>query len=91
MVAATPGAALLTREIAKQGYDVHLAASCEVWGALLTRLLLPLVCGPRLPSRRGWRWRRTELPAHRQHERTQHSEGDEEIPQSERRGTGCRK
>ena len=43
MVAATPGAPLLTRKIAKRGFDVHLAASYQVWGALLTPLILPPV------------------------------------------------
>jgi len=43
MVAATPGAPLLTRKIAKKGFDMQLAASYQVWGALLTPLILPPV------------------------------------------------
>jgi len=43
MVAATPGAPLLTRKIAKKGFDMQLAASYQVGGALLTPLILPVV------------------------------------------------
>lgn len=43
MVAVAPGAPLLTRNIAKRGFDMHLAASYQVWGACLTPLMIPLV------------------------------------------------
>jgi BASS family bile acid:Na+ symporter len=43
MVAATPGAPLLTRNLARRGFDMHLAASYQVWGALLTPFIIPFV------------------------------------------------
>lgn len=43
MVAVAPGAPLLTRNIAKKGFDMQLAASYQVWGALLTPLMIPLI------------------------------------------------
>jgi predicted Na+-dependent transporter len=42
-VGAAPGAPLMTRNIAKRGFDMHLAAGYQVWGGLLTPLILPLV------------------------------------------------
>jgi BASS family bile acid:Na+ symporter len=42
MVSVAPGAPLLTRNIAKRGFDMHLAASYQVWGAVLTPIMLPL-------------------------------------------------
>jgi predicted Na+-dependent transporter len=42
-VGAAPGAPLMTRNIAKRGFDLHLAAGYQVWGGLLTPILLPLV------------------------------------------------
>lgn len=43
MVGVAPGAPLLTRNIAKRGLDRQLAASYQVWGALLTPVMIPLV------------------------------------------------
>jgi bile acid:Na+ symporter, BASS family len=43
LVGATPGAPLLTRNLARRGYDMHLAASYQVWGAVLTPIMLPLM------------------------------------------------
>jgi bile acid:Na+ symporter, BASS family len=43
MVAVAPGAPLLTRNIAKKGFDMQLAASYQVWGAMLTPIMIPLV------------------------------------------------
>ncbi|HUM11163.1 MAG TPA: bile acid:sodium symporter [Myxococcaceae bacterium] len=56
MVAATPGAPLLTRNIARRGFDMHLAASYQVWGALLTPLMIPLTVhfAARLYDREVW-------------------------------------
>ncbi len=42
LVGATPGAPLLTRNLARRGFDMHLAASYQVWGALLTPIMIPL-------------------------------------------------
>jgi BASS family bile acid:Na+ symporter len=43
MVGATPGAPLLTRNLARRGFDMHLAASYQVWGAVLTPIMIPLM------------------------------------------------
>ncbi len=42
MVAVAPGAPLMTRNIARRGFDMHLAASYQVWGALLIPVMIPL-------------------------------------------------
>src|SRR5580704_18622844 len=43
MVGATPGAPLLTRNLARRGFDMHLAAAYQVWGAMLTPIMIPVV------------------------------------------------
>jgi BASS family bile acid:Na+ symporter len=43
MVGATPGAPLLTRNLSRRGFDMHLAASYQVWGAVLTPFMIPLM------------------------------------------------
>jgi bile acid:Na+ symporter, BASS family len=43
LVGATPGAPLLTRNLARRGYDMHLAASYQVWGAVLTPIMIPIM------------------------------------------------
>jgi bile acid:Na+ symporter, BASS family len=43
MVGVAPGAPLMTRNIAKKGFDMHLAAGYQLWGALLTPVMIPLV------------------------------------------------
>jgi predicted Na+-dependent transporter len=45
LVGAAPGAPLMTRNIAKRGFDMQLAAGYQVWGGLLTPIMLPLVVG----------------------------------------------
>jgi predicted Na+-dependent transporter len=42
-VGAAPGAPLMTRNIAERGFDMHLAAGYQVWGGLLTPIILALV------------------------------------------------
>jgi predicted Na+-dependent transporter len=42
-VGAAPGAPLMTRNIAKRGFNMHLAAGYQVWGGLLTPIILPMV------------------------------------------------
>lgn len=56
MVGATPGAPLLTRNLARRGFDMHLAASYQVWGAVLTPIMIPLMvfCAGRLYDRNIW-------------------------------------
>jgi BASS family bile acid:Na+ symporter len=43
MVAVAPGAPLLTRNLARRGFDMHLAASYQVWGAVMTPIMIPLL------------------------------------------------
>ena len=43
MLAVVPGAPLMSRNAAKKGFDLQLAASYQVWGAILTPLIVPLV------------------------------------------------
>jgi BASS family bile acid:Na+ symporter len=38
-----PGAPLTSRVAAKRGFDMHLAASYQVWGAILVPAMIPLV------------------------------------------------
>lgn len=56
LVAVAPGAPLMTRGVAKKGFDMHLAASYQVWGALLTPLMIPLLvaAGAWLYGRNIW-------------------------------------
>ncbi len=42
-IAAVPGAPLMTRGAAKRGFDMQMAASYQVWGALLTPFIVPLL------------------------------------------------
>ncbi len=41
MVGATPGAPLLTRNLARRGFDMQLAASYQVWSGVLTPFMIP--------------------------------------------------
>lgn len=43
MVGATPGAPLLTRNVARRGFDMQLAASYQVWCGALTPLMIPVM------------------------------------------------
>jgi BASS family bile acid:Na+ symporter len=43
LVGAAPGAPLLTRNISRKGFDRHLAASYQLWCALVTPLAVPAV------------------------------------------------
>ena len=43
LVAVAPGAPLMTRGAAKRGFNMQMAASYQVWGALLTPLMIPLL------------------------------------------------
>ena len=43
MVGAAPGAPLLTRNVGRQGFDPHRAASYQVWAALMAPLMIPIV------------------------------------------------
>jgi len=56
LVATAPGAPLLTRNIAKRGFDAGLGASYQVWGALMLPIMVPLlvVAAANLYSRDIW-------------------------------------
>jgi len=56
MLGATPGAPLLTRNLAKRGFDMHLAASYQVWSAVMTPIMIPLLVfgAARLYDRHIW-------------------------------------
>jgi BASS family bile acid:Na+ symporter len=43
MIGAAPGAPLLTRNLAKRGFDMHRAASYQVWSAMMVPVMIPLV------------------------------------------------
>jgi predicted Na+-dependent transporter len=43
LIGVAPGAPLLTRNVAKRGFDAQLAAVYQVWVALLTPLMIPLL------------------------------------------------
>ena len=43
LIGVAPGAPLMTRGVAKKGFDMQIAASYQVWGALLTPVLVPLL------------------------------------------------
>jgi bile acid:Na+ symporter, BASS family len=45
MVGVTPGAPLLTRNLARKGFDMHLAAAYQVWAAMLIPVMIPIVVG----------------------------------------------
>lgn len=45
LIAIAPGAPLMTRNVAKQGLDMQIAASYQVWGALLAPVMIPLLVG----------------------------------------------
>ena len=46
LIAVAPGAPLLTRNIAKRGFDMQMAASYQVWGALMIPIMIPLLVAP---------------------------------------------
>ena len=43
MVGAAPGAPLLTRNLARRGFDMHLAASYQVWSGVMTPIMFPVM------------------------------------------------
>ena len=43
LLAVAPGAPLLTRNIAKRGFDMQMAASYQVWSALMIPIMIPLL------------------------------------------------
>lgn len=53
LIGVAPGAPLMTRGVAKKGFDMQIAASYQVWGALLTPVMVPL-----LIAAGGWLYER---------------------------------
>lgn len=45
LIAVAPGAPLMTRNVARRGFDMHMAAGYQVWGALLAPLMIPILVG----------------------------------------------
>ena len=43
LVAAAPGAPLMTRGVAQRGFNMETAASYQLWGAILTPIMTPLL------------------------------------------------
>lgn len=43
LVGAAPGAPLLSRNLAQRGFDMHMAASYQIWASLMVPIMLPLV------------------------------------------------
>lgn len=43
MIGAVPGAPLLTRNVGRRGFDFHMAASYQVWSALMAPLMIPII------------------------------------------------
>jgi len=43
MVGCAPGAPLLTRNVSKKGFDMHIAASYQLWAALAILVMVPLL------------------------------------------------
>ena len=56
MLGATPGAPLLTRNLARRGFDMQLAASYQVWSGALTPVMIPvmLFAAAKLYDRTVW-------------------------------------
>ena len=43
LIGVAPGAPLMTRGVAKRGFDLQMAASYQVWGALMIPIMIPLL------------------------------------------------
>lgn len=43
LVGVAPGAPLLTRNLARKGFDMHLAATYQLWAALMVSIMIPLI------------------------------------------------
>ena len=56
MVGVAPGAPLLTRNLARKGFDMQMAASYQVWAALMVPVMIPILvaAGGRLYGRDIW-------------------------------------
>jgi predicted Na+-dependent transporter len=56
LVGVAPGAPLLTRNLARKGFDMHLAATYQLWAALMIPIMIPLMVffAGKLYSRTIW-------------------------------------
>jgi bile acid:Na+ symporter, BASS family len=43
LVGVAPGAPLLTRNLSRKGFDMHLAATYQLWAALMVPIMIPLL------------------------------------------------
>src|SRR5271165_4386068 len=56
LVGVAPGAPLLTRNMVRKGFDIHLAATYQLWAALMIPVMIPLIVlvAGRLYNRTIW-------------------------------------
>jgi len=56
LVGVAPGAPLLTRNLARKGFDMHLAATYQVWAAMMIPVMIPIIVygAAKLYSRDIW-------------------------------------
>jgi predicted Na+-dependent transporter len=56
LIGVAPGAPLLTRNLSRRGFDLHLAATYQVWAAMMIPIMIPLVvvCAGKLYNRDIW-------------------------------------
>ena len=56
LIGVAPGAPLLTRNLARRGFDMNMAASYQVWAALMVPLMIPILVavGAKLYGRSIW-------------------------------------
>lgn len=56
LVGAAPGAPLLTRNLSRKGFDMHVAATYQLWAALMVPVMIPIVvaAAARVYSRSVW-------------------------------------
>jgi len=43
LIGVAPGAPLLTRNMARKGFETHLAATYQVWAALMIPIMIPVI------------------------------------------------
>jgi len=56
LIGVAPGAPLLTRNLARRGFDMHLAATYQVWAAFMIPIMIPIIvaCAGKLYNRSIW-------------------------------------
>lgn len=56
LIGVAPGAPLLTRNVARRGFEMHLAATYQVWAAMMIPIMIPIIVygAGRLYDREIW-------------------------------------